>query len=335
MPTGVTVADDGRIFVCYPRWGDPVTSPSPNCATARRSPIRARRSTSSTRRDPADCLVSVQSVVVDPPGRLWLLDTGATEFGPTIADGPKLVSVDLRSDQVMRTIRSPPTSRSRRPTSTTSASTCETAKPAWRSSPIPASSGPNGISSSTSPLDGAGASSRAIPAMLPVDGFVAIIEGRPLAGLAVGADGIAIGADGERLFVLPADEPPPLQRVGRRAGRRAARRRGGRRHASRTTARRAPPTGWSPTPTGGSTRRNYEQGAILVRQPDGEWQALVHRTDLRVRRHAVGRRRRPHLLHRQSAPPPSRACRAATTCASGPTRLMRTPVEGAPVRLGA
>ena len=24
MPTGVTVADDGRIFVCYPRWGDPV-----------------------------------------------------------------------------------------------------------------------------------------------------------------------------------------------------------------------------------------------------------------------------------------------------------------------
>jgi Major royal jelly protein len=31
---------------------------------------------------PADCLVSVQSVVVDPAGRLWLLDTGSTEFGP-------------------------------------------------------------------------------------------------------------------------------------------------------------------------------------------------------------------------------------------------------------
>jgi sugar lactone lactonase YvrE len=24
MPTGVAVADDGRIFVCYPRWGDDV-----------------------------------------------------------------------------------------------------------------------------------------------------------------------------------------------------------------------------------------------------------------------------------------------------------------------
>ena len=57
---------------------------------------------------PADCLVSVQSVVVDPAGRLWLLDTGATEFGPTIPDGPKLVGVDLESDEVVQTIRFPP-----------------------------------------------------------------------------------------------------------------------------------------------------------------------------------------------------------------------------------
>ena len=25
MPTGVTVSHQGRIFVCYPRWGDDVT----------------------------------------------------------------------------------------------------------------------------------------------------------------------------------------------------------------------------------------------------------------------------------------------------------------------
>ena len=32
---------------------------------------------------PGDRLVSVQSVVVDPDDRLWLLDTGSIEFGPT------------------------------------------------------------------------------------------------------------------------------------------------------------------------------------------------------------------------------------------------------------
>jgi hypothetical protein len=36
--------------------------------------------------------------------------------------------------------------------------------------------------------------------MLPVNGFVAIIEGRPVA-LGIGVDGIAISADGERLYV--------------------------------------------------------------------------------------------------------------------------------------
>src|SRR5262245_14548269 len=97
MPTGVTVADDGRIFVCYPRWGDPVEF---TVAEIRDGAEVAYPSAEVNVFDtvrPADCLVSVQSVVVDPAGRLWLLDTGATEFGPTIADGPKLVCVDPAS----------------------------------------------------------------------------------------------------------------------------------------------------------------------------------------------------------------------------------------------
>ncbi len=42
-----------------------------------------------------DCLVCVQSIVVDPAGRVWLLDTGTIELSPTLPGGRKLVCVDL------------------------------------------------------------------------------------------------------------------------------------------------------------------------------------------------------------------------------------------------
>lgn len=48
-----------------------------------------------------------QSVVVDPDDRLWLLDTGSTEFGPTLPDSPKLIGVDLKTNTVFQTIRFP------------------------------------------------------------------------------------------------------------------------------------------------------------------------------------------------------------------------------------
>src|SRR5205823_10163215 len=57
---------------------------------------------------PGECLVSVQSVVVDPDDRLWLLDTGSIEFGPPLPGGPKLVGVDLKSNKVFKTIPFPP-----------------------------------------------------------------------------------------------------------------------------------------------------------------------------------------------------------------------------------
>src|SRR5215210_927537 len=107
MPTGVTVTDDGRIFVCYPRWGDPVAFTVAELRGGKEVPYPNAEFNVLDARRPADCLVSVQSVVVDPAGRLWLLDTGSTEFGPPIADGPKLVCVDLESDDVVQTIRFP------------------------------------------------------------------------------------------------------------------------------------------------------------------------------------------------------------------------------------
>lgn len=108
MPTGVTVSDDGRIFVTFPRWGDEVaytvaevkggkTIPYPNAPINLADPNRA-----------AETLLSAQSVVVDPAGRrLWILDTG-TGFGPIRAGGAKLVGVDLASNQVFKTLPLPP-----------------------------------------------------------------------------------------------------------------------------------------------------------------------------------------------------------------------------------
>lgn len=52
-------------------------------------------------------LVSVQSVVVDPVDRLWILDTGSPMFKPTRYGGPKLVCVDLETNQVIKKIPIP------------------------------------------------------------------------------------------------------------------------------------------------------------------------------------------------------------------------------------
>lgn len=109
MPTGVTVSANGRIFVNFPRWGDKVdytvaevkngrTVAYPNAQINR--PIASKQ---------ADSLVSVQSVVVDPQDRLWLLDTGSIKFGPTSYGGPKLIGVDLKQNRIFKTILFPQT----------------------------------------------------------------------------------------------------------------------------------------------------------------------------------------------------------------------------------
>lgn len=116
MPTGVTVSKSGRIFVNFPRWGDDVpftvaelvkgkavaypnaeindwagrTKPNPNAYMD-----EAANQTH---------FVSVQSVVVDPADRLWVLDTGAPLLKNTVPGGPKLVCIDLATNTVVKTI---------------------------------------------------------------------------------------------------------------------------------------------------------------------------------------------------------------------------------------
>jgi len=108
--TGVTVAEDGRIFVCFPRW----TEDSPvsvaevmRDGTTRPYPDARWNAWRNARKDelPAgEHFVCVQSVVADGRGSLWVLDPAAPAQGYVVPGGPKLVRVDLARDKVAQTI---------------------------------------------------------------------------------------------------------------------------------------------------------------------------------------------------------------------------------------
>src|SRR3954454_13054693 len=108
MPTGVTVSQKGRVFVNYPRWGDPVTFTVAEVKGGKATAYPDAAFATFDKSHPGETLVSVQSVVVDPADRLWLLDTGSIEFGPVIPGGAKLVGVDLATNRLFKTIAFPP-----------------------------------------------------------------------------------------------------------------------------------------------------------------------------------------------------------------------------------
>jgi sugar lactone lactonase YvrE len=104
MPTGVAVSRGGRIFVCFPKWGDQVEYTVAEVVDGRTVPYPdAATNQPQSNHDP-HAFVSVQSVVVDARDRLWILDTGSPMFKPTEEGGPKLVCVDLSTNQVAMTI---------------------------------------------------------------------------------------------------------------------------------------------------------------------------------------------------------------------------------------
>lgn len=216
MPTGVTVSQkQGRIFVNFPRWGDdvPFTVAEIRDGKAVAYPDEAINQTD--RNDPAAGLVSVQSVVVDPADRLWILDTGSPMFQPTMYGGPKLVCVDLSTDKVIRKILFPQDVAL--PTTYLNDVRFDLRRGSEGMAFITDSSqnGPNGIIV----VDlASGKSYRRLhdhPSTKAeqIHTFLPIVEGRPLLehqpdgsvkqGAGMGADGIAISSDGARLYYCP------------------------------------------------------------------------------------------------------------------------------------
>lgn len=214
MPTGVTVSNSGRIFVNFPRWGDPVEYTVAEVKDGRTDPYpNTNINHYSDGDNQAEKLVSVQSVVVDPSGnRLWILDTGSIGFGPVKPGGPKLIAVDLNTNQIVKKIIFPV--EVALSTSYVNDVRFDLHRGAEGTAFITdsTSNGPNGIIV----VDlASGKSWRRLndhPSTKPDPAFVPVVEGEILKlripgqapmKFAVGSDGIAISPDAKTLYYCP------------------------------------------------------------------------------------------------------------------------------------
>ncbi|SHG63336.1 SMP-30/gluconolactonase/LRE family protein [Massilia sp. CF038] len=109
--TGVTVSEQGRIFVNFPRWTEDtavsVAELMPD-GSLRPYPDARWNAWRNVRKDelaPDQYWVCVQSVVADRRGNLWVVDPAAPAASVIVPGGPKLVRVDLASNQVTQVIR--------------------------------------------------------------------------------------------------------------------------------------------------------------------------------------------------------------------------------------
>ncbi len=212
MPTGITVSPDGRIFLNFPQWGDESPFAVAELVDGQPVPFPSTSFNRPEGADPQAHLLSVQSVVADDEGRLWILDTGAPGFAPPVAGGAKLVAVDLTTGEVVRSI----------------AFNQDVVLPTTYLNDMrfDFSSGEAGVAYITdSSLSGPGAiivvdlaSGDAIrrlsahPSTMPDHDFVPMIDGaplmvRPAEGAArpwlVASDGVAISPDGATLYYCP------------------------------------------------------------------------------------------------------------------------------------
>ena len=102
MPTGVTVSEDGRIFVNFPKWGDKVEYTVAEIVDDKLCPYPNMKINTTDYNNPNKTFISVQSVVADGQGKLWALDTAAPNFSKPIKGGAKLVSIDLYTNKIDR-----------------------------------------------------------------------------------------------------------------------------------------------------------------------------------------------------------------------------------------
>ena len=288
MPTGVTVSHKGRIFVNFPKWGDDVSF---TVAEIRKGEMVAYPDESINQTNPADqaaALVSVQSVVVDPVDRLWILDTGSPLFQPTKYGGPKLVCVDLKTDQVSKKILFPQDVAL--PTTYLNDIRFDLRRGSEGMAFITdsAQKGPNGIIVVDLASEQSWRRLHDHHSVKPeeLQTFLPIVEGRPFLerqpdgsvkhGASMGSDGIAINADGTRLYYCPlgsrklysvdtnalSDQSLKEQEVG------ATVIDGGDRGGASD--------GLESDSAGNIYSTNYEHNAILRRSPDKRWETLTH-----------------------------------------------------------
>ncbi|MDB5220844.1 MAG: major royal jelly protein [Myxococcaceae bacterium] len=212
MPAGVTVSHAGRIFVNFPRWGDDVQFTVAEVRNG--NPVAFPDE--AINRVPTGKLetgfVSVQSVVVDPSDRLWVLDTGSIKMAKSELGGPKLVGIDLQKNAVFKTIVFPRDVALATSYPNDVRFDLKRGKGGMAFITDSAAEGSNGII--VVDLD-SGKSWRKLvdhPSTKGEKGFLPIVEGRPVMSrepgkppknIGMGSDGIAISGDGKLLYYCP------------------------------------------------------------------------------------------------------------------------------------
>ncbi|MFI2648458.1 L-dopachrome tautomerase-related protein [Micromonospora fulviviridis] len=343
MPTGVSVSHTGRVFVNFPKWGDQVPATVVELRDGREVPFPDEAWNNPSGDDDPNAFVSVQSVVVDPADRLWVVDTGSPMFQPTKPGGPKLVRVDLDADAVGQVITFP----------------TDVALPTTYLNDVrfdlrrgdaglayltdSSDSGPNGIVV----VDLAtGASWRRLhdhPSTKaePLESFRPVVEGRPFLErpadgppkpVAMGSDGIAISADGSRLHYCPLASRRWYSVATDALADRTLREE----QVAATVVTEGDKGGGSDgletDDSGAFYLTSYEHNAVLRRRPDGEFETVVHDPRL-LWPDTMSVAADGHLyvtanqLHRQAKYQRGRDLRRK------PYALFRTRIDAGPVRL--
>ncbi len=282
MPTGVTVAPNGRIFLNYPQWGDRPPFTVGELKNGKVTAYPDARVNDVAKGGPAEHFISVQSVVVDAANRLWVLDTAAPGFAAPTAGGAKLVAIDLATDKVVRTLVLGP----------------DVVLPTTYLNDVrfDLRQGEGGVAYITdSSIKGPGgiivvdlASGRAMrrlsghPTTMPDPGFTPVIEGqtlmnRPAGGKPtpwlVATDGIAISPDGGTLYYCALSSrhfysvPTALLRDPAVSDTEIA-------AAVRDLDPKAPSDGLAEDDAGNIYAGDYENGAVR-RFSDGKWETIA------------------------------------------------------------
>jgi sugar lactone lactonase YvrE len=285
MPTGVTVTETGRIFVNFPRWGDDVPFTVGEIRNGTVVPYPTDAFNREDTGNPANGLISVQSVVADGQGRVWLLDTAAPNFAAPKAGGAKLVAVDLATDKVVKTLVFPANVM----LPSTYVNDMRFDFRAGKEGTIYVTdssvSGPGAIivmdiasGKAMRRLSGA-TSTSPDPAFVPVvEGKQALVTQGPggtSKTLTVASDGIALSPDGKTLYFSPLSSrhlyavPTALLRDPKVSETRLA-------AAVKDLGEKGASDGLEADAQGAVYAGDYEHNGIRKRMPDGRWQTIVH-----------------------------------------------------------
>lgn len=212
MPTGVTVTETGRIFVNLPRWGDDVPFTVGEIKRGAAVPYPDSVINVANFNNPAKRFLSVQSVVADGRGKLWILDTASPGFSKPVAGGAKLVAIDLSTNKVVKTIVLSGNVVLPATYVNDVRIDCRVGKAGIAYITDSSLSGTGGIKA----VDlGSGSAIRRLTgdrSTSPEKGFVPVVEGETLlqrhpdsstAPFSVASDGIALSADGKTLYYSP------------------------------------------------------------------------------------------------------------------------------------